>query len=164
LDSLSDRKLYRRDAAVWGRKRNRVEDYIDALSFTVATLTITGLLDFPIKPPGGKILSVFITVDYIFGLATHAFLQARRRTDEASTFGMDIRYVVTSLAEGSVEQLRYTLCARGRTENLIVKRRSVSVQPILIQFVLDTPFPGHENCRVQSWSLIQVSSAGIATS
>jgi hypothetical protein len=39
---------------------------------------------------------------------------------EASTLGMDIRYVVTSLAEGSAEHIYETLyCARGRAENLI---------------------------------------------
>jgi hypothetical protein len=39
---------------------------------------------------------------------------------EASTMGMDIRYVVTSLAEGSAEHIYDTLyCARGRAENLI---------------------------------------------
>lgn len=39
---------------------------------------------------------------------------------EASTLGMDIRYVVTSLAEGSAEHIYDTLyCARGRAENLI---------------------------------------------
>jgi len=39
---------------------------------------------------------------------------------EASTLGMDIRYVVTSLTEGSPEHIYDTLyCARGRAENLI---------------------------------------------
>lgn len=39
---------------------------------------------------------------------------------EASTLGMDIRYVVTSFAEGSAEHIYDTLyCARGRAENLI---------------------------------------------
>ena len=39
---------------------------------------------------------------------------------EASTLGMDIRYVVTSLAEGWAEHIYATLyCARGQAENLI---------------------------------------------
>ena len=39
---------------------------------------------------------------------------------EASTLGMDIRYVVTSLTEGSPEHIYDTLyCARGQAENLI---------------------------------------------
>jgi len=39
---------------------------------------------------------------------------------EASTLGMDIRYVVTSLSQGSAEHIYDTLyCARGRAENLI---------------------------------------------
>jgi hypothetical protein len=39
---------------------------------------------------------------------------------EASTMGMDIRYVVTSLTEGSAEYIHDTLyCARGQAENLI---------------------------------------------
>ena len=39
---------------------------------------------------------------------------------EASTLGMDIRYVVTSLADGSAEHIYDTLyCARGQAENLI---------------------------------------------
>jgi len=39
---------------------------------------------------------------------------------EASTQGLDIRYVVTSLAGGSAEWLYDTLyCARGQAENLI---------------------------------------------
>lgn len=39
---------------------------------------------------------------------------------EASTLGMDIRYVVTSLSEGSAEHIYDTLyCARGQAENLI---------------------------------------------
>lgn len=39
---------------------------------------------------------------------------------EASTMGMDIRYVVTSLTEGSAEYIYDTLyCARGQAENLI---------------------------------------------
>ena len=39
---------------------------------------------------------------------------------EASTLGMDIRYVVTSLTEGSAEHIYDTLyCARGQAENLI---------------------------------------------
>ena len=39
---------------------------------------------------------------------------------EASTLGMDIRYVVTSLTKGSAEHIYDTLyCARGRAENLI---------------------------------------------
>jgi hypothetical protein len=39
---------------------------------------------------------------------------------EASTLGMDIRYVVTSLTKGSAEHIYDTLyCARGQAENLI---------------------------------------------
>ncbi|SDS59161.1 IS1380 family transposase [Erythrobacter sp. HL-111] len=39
---------------------------------------------------------------------------------EASTLGMDIRYVVTSLTQGSAEYIYDTLyCARGQAENLI---------------------------------------------
>lgn len=39
---------------------------------------------------------------------------------EASSLGMDIRYVVTSLAQGSAEHIYDTLyCARGQAENLI---------------------------------------------
>ena len=39
---------------------------------------------------------------------------------EASTLGMDIRYVVTSLTEGSAEHIYDTLyCAHGQAENLI---------------------------------------------
>lgn len=39
---------------------------------------------------------------------------------EASTLGMDIRYVVTSLAQGSAEYIYDSLyCARGQAENLI---------------------------------------------
>ena len=44
---------------------------------------------------------------------------------EASTLGMDIRYVVTSLAEGSAEHIYDTLyCARGQAENLIKRHKS----------------------------------------
>ena len=44
---------------------------------------------------------------------------------EASTLGMDIRYVVTSLAEGSAEYIYDTLyCARGQAENLIKRHKS----------------------------------------
>lgn len=44
---------------------------------------------------------------------------------EASTLGMDIRYVVTSLAEGSAEHIYDTLyCARGQAENLIKRQKS----------------------------------------
>lgn len=44
---------------------------------------------------------------------------------EASTQGMDIRYVVTSLADGSAEHIYDTLyCARGRAENLIKLHKS----------------------------------------
>ncbi|MDG5973553.1 IS1380 family transposase ISSp1 [Sphingomonas paucimobilis] len=44
---------------------------------------------------------------------------------EASTLGMDIRYVVTSLAEGSAEQIYDTLyCARGNAENLIKRHKT----------------------------------------
>lgn len=44
---------------------------------------------------------------------------------EASTLGMDIRYVVTSLAEGSAEQIYDTLyCARGQAENLIKRHKA----------------------------------------
>ena len=44
---------------------------------------------------------------------------------EASTMGMDIRYVVTSLADGSAEHIYDTLyCARGRAENLIKLHKS----------------------------------------
>jgi hypothetical protein len=39
---------------------------------------------------------------------------------EASTRGLDIRYVVTSLSAGSAEHIYDTLyCARGQVENLI---------------------------------------------
>ena len=39
---------------------------------------------------------------------------------ETSTLGMDIRYVVTSLEQGSAEHIYDTLyCARGQAENLI---------------------------------------------
>jgi hypothetical protein len=39
---------------------------------------------------------------------------------EASTLGLDIRFVVTSLADGSAERIYDTLyCARGQAENLI---------------------------------------------
>lgn len=39
---------------------------------------------------------------------------------EASTLGMDISYVVTSLTDGSAEYIYDTLyCARGQAENLI---------------------------------------------
>jgi hypothetical protein len=44
---------------------------------------------------------------------------------EASTLGMDIRYVVTSLTKGSAEHIYDTLyCARGRAENLIKLHKS----------------------------------------
>lgn len=44
---------------------------------------------------------------------------------EASTMGMDIRYVVTSLTEGSAEHVYDTLyCARGNAENLIKRHKS----------------------------------------
>ncbi len=44
---------------------------------------------------------------------------------EASTLGMDIRYVVTSLAEGSAEHIYDTLyCARGNAENLIKRHKT----------------------------------------
>ena len=44
---------------------------------------------------------------------------------EASTMGMDIRYVVTSLEAGSAEHIYDTLyCARGRAENLIKMHKS----------------------------------------
>lgn len=44
---------------------------------------------------------------------------------EASTLGMDIRYVVTSLKHGSAEHIYDTLyCARGRAENLIKMHKS----------------------------------------
>jgi len=44
---------------------------------------------------------------------------------EASTLGMDIRYVVTSLAEGSAEHIYDTLyCARGQAENLIKQHKT----------------------------------------
>jgi hypothetical protein len=44
---------------------------------------------------------------------------------EASTMGMDIRYVVTSLEEGPTEHIYDTLyCARGRAENLIKLHKS----------------------------------------
>jgi voltage-gated potassium channel len=39
-----------------------VAGYIDALYFTVATLTTTGFGDITMKTPGGKLLSVFIMV------------------------------------------------------------------------------------------------------
>lgn len=44
---------------------------------------------------------------------------------EASTLGMDIRYVVTSLTEGSAEHIYDTLyCARGQAENLIKRHKA----------------------------------------
>jgi hypothetical protein len=44
---------------------------------------------------------------------------------EASTLGMDIRYVVTSLTAGSAERIYDTLyCARGQAENLIKLHKS----------------------------------------
>lgn len=44
---------------------------------------------------------------------------------EASTLGMDIRYVVTSLTQGSAEHIYDTLyCARGQAENLIKLHKS----------------------------------------
>jgi len=44
---------------------------------------------------------------------------------EASTLGMDIRYVVTSLTKGSAEHIYDTLyCARGNAENLIKMHKS----------------------------------------
>ncbi len=44
---------------------------------------------------------------------------------EASILGMDIRYVVTSLAEGSAEHIYDTLyCARGQAENLIKRHKA----------------------------------------
>lgn len=43
---------------------------------------------------------------------------------EASTLGMDIRYVVTSLTAGSAEHIYDTLyCARGQAENLIKRHK-----------------------------------------
>jgi hypothetical protein len=44
---------------------------------------------------------------------------------EASTLGLDIRFVVTSLASGSAEWVYDTLyCARGQAENLIKMHKS----------------------------------------
>jgi hypothetical protein len=51
---------------------------------------------------------------------------------EASTLGLDIRFVVTSLATGSAEHIYDTLyCARGQAENLIKmhKRRPATGSP-----------------------------------
>lgn len=47
-------------------KTGSVADYIDALYFTVATLTTTGFGDITLTTPHGKLLSVFIMV---FGVA-----------------------------------------------------------------------------------------------
>ena len=44
---------------------------------------------------------------------------------EAGTLGMDIRYVVTSLAEGTAETIYDTVyCARGQAENLIKQHKT----------------------------------------
>lgn len=44
---------------------------------------------------------------------------------EASTLGMNIRYVVTSLTQGSAERIYDTFyCARGQAENLIKRHKS----------------------------------------
>lgn len=44
---------------------------------------------------------------------------------EASTLGIDIRYVFTLLAEGSAEHIYDTLyCARGQAENLIKRHKA----------------------------------------
>lgn len=43
-----------------------IANYVDALYFTVATLTTTGFGDITLNTPGGKVLSVFIM---IFGVA-----------------------------------------------------------------------------------------------
>lgn len=44
---------------------------------------------------------------------------------EASTLGMDIRYIVTSLEQGSAEHIYDTLyCARGQAENLIKRHKA----------------------------------------
>jgi hypothetical protein len=44
---------------------------------------------------------------------------------EASTLGLDIRFVVTNLADGNAEYLYDTLyCARGQAENLIKRHKS----------------------------------------
>jgi len=59
--------------------------------------------------------------------AAKSWTRARRVVAriEASTMGMDIRYVVTSLAEGSAEHIYDTLyCARGQAENLIKRHKT----------------------------------------
>src|ERR1700748_2163786 len=49
----------------------------------------------------------------------------RQRQREATTQGLDIRYVVTSFTHGSAEWLYDSLyCARGQAENLIKLHKS----------------------------------------
>jgi hypothetical protein len=49
---------------------------------------------------------------------------------EASTLGLDIRFVVTNIATGSAEWLYDTLyCERGQAENLIKPRSQLAIRP-----------------------------------
>ena len=66
-----------------------VQGYIDALYFTVATLTTTGFGDITLETPGGKLLSVFIMV---VGVAL--FLQLARAIFQPSKIRQSARNAV----------------------------------------------------------------------
>ena len=58
---------------------------------------------------------------------------------EASSLGLDVRFVVTSLAQGSAERIYDTLyCARGQAENLI-KLHKTQAQTIAPPAARPTP-------------------------
>ena len=76
---------------------------------------------------------------------------------EASTQGLDIRYVVTNLEGGSAEWLYDTLyCARGQTENLIKLHKSqlasdrTSCRSALAN---QSRKPGSVACRRGGWTI-----------
>jgi hypothetical protein len=65
--------------------------------------------------PGAVTLDIDDTCDVVHGYQQLSFW----------TLGMDIRYVVTSLTEGSAEHIYDTLyCARGQAENLIKRHKT----------------------------------------
>jgi hypothetical protein len=74
-------------------------------------------------------------LDYVFGLPGNKILAAAAKSwkverrvcarIEATELGLDIRYVVTNIANGSPEHIYDTLyCARGQMENLIKLHKS----------------------------------------
>ena len=138
----------------------QISNYVDALYFTITTLTTTGFGDITLKSPGGRLLAVIIMVvgvglflRQVFVRQQAAGIPAAAQIDpgvgdpvlgQLLTPILVVRPVLVALAVGNVLQHhRRRMLAAGRPRQPDLRRQPFAVRKGTPLIFDDTHSPGH---------------------